>query len=613
MKGKADRGARSKGGVRACILAALVAARYLALGASVPLGAAAAGGGSLPPYSPPVAHASGGSVLILSSSVNGGSSSAEAQAAQADGLPSSISLPTTTPDTISTSYDATDSASAINLKQGSSTLLGFSYADAPSGSLLSETDTPGSSGTSPTYTYDAQGRITAMQPASGTASTYTQDASGSLTTLPLPAGQGSQPTAAYDQAGEMTSSTLSGSTSYYTYDGDGNRTKAGSTQGGSDIASATWNGAGEATYYKNATATMTSAAYNGDGLRASETASGVTQSFVWNVASGSPLPLTDSNYAFIDRPDGTPVEQVALSGGAISYLMADRLGSIRGIVSASGAIAGSGSAVTSYDAWGRPQAPGGLSGYTPLGYAGGYTDPTGLVYLVNRYYDPSSGQFISPDPMVRLTGQPYSYAANDPPSLVDPSGLLEDIPGEEGNGPVMTGGPDDGGGGESDSAAGDEHAVRDMERRAEKASTNWRSFKQRVLRYFDVGGRMVGRLHGVDGVSTEKWGQIECTPNLEQREQISKIAREGRVEIGGIDEHMNSGPNRERWENLFRKAGIRSLAEFKRLLGTPDRVEIYTRRNEANGMERLTIQFVRGRARLLVNAGGRVFSGLDRK
>ncbi len=45
------------------------------------------------------------------------------------------------------------------------------------------------------------------------------------------------------------------------------------------------------------------------------------------------------------------------------------------------------------------------------------------MYLVNRYYDPSSGQFISPDPMVRLTGQPYSYAANDPPSLVDPSGL----------------------------------------------------------------------------------------------------------------------------------------------------------------------------------------------
>jgi len=97
-------------------------------------------------------------------------------------------------------------------------------------------------------------------------------------------------------------------------------------------------------------------------LRTSETTSGVTENFVWGAGLASPLPLTDSNYAFIDGPDGRPIEQVALAAGAISYLMADRLGSIRGIVSASGAIAGSGSAVTSYGAWGRPQAPGASAG-----------------------------------------------------------------------------------------------------------------------------------------------------------------------------------------------------------------------------------------------------------
>jgi RHS repeat-associated protein len=35
----------------------------------------------------------------------------------------------------------------------------------------------------------------------------------------------------------------------------------------------------------------------------------------------------------------------------------------------------------------------------PLGYAGQYTDPnTGLVYLTARWYDPTTGQFMSVDP-----------------------------------------------------------------------------------------------------------------------------------------------------------------------------------------------------------------------
>ncbi|MHB8262526.1 MAG: RHS repeat-associated core domain-containing protein, partial [Acidimicrobiales bacterium] len=67
---------------------------------------------------------------------------------------------------------------------------------------------------------------------------------------------------------------------------------------------------------------------------------------------------------------------------------------------------------------------GGLSNITPFGYAGGYTDPTGLIYLINRYYDPSTGQFISVDPLVSLTGQPYQYVGGDPVNQVDPLGLF---------------------------------------------------------------------------------------------------------------------------------------------------------------------------------------------
>ena len=44
-------------------------------------------------------------------------------------------------------------------------------------------------------------------------------------------------------------------------------------------------------------------------------------------------------------------------------------------------------------------------------------------YLNNRYYDPTLGNFISVDPLVGQTGTPYLYAAGNPSTLADPSGL----------------------------------------------------------------------------------------------------------------------------------------------------------------------------------------------
>ena len=53
----------------------------------------------------------------------------------------------------------------------------------------------------------------------------------------------------------------------------------------------------------------------------------------------------------------------------------------------------------------------------------GYTDATGLLYLINRYYDPVTGQFISVDPWVEMTGQPYQFVNADPVNFSDPNGL----------------------------------------------------------------------------------------------------------------------------------------------------------------------------------------------
>jgi hypothetical protein len=42
---------------------------------------------------------------------------------------------------------------------------------------------------------------------------------------------------------------------------------------------------------------------------------------------------------------------------------------------------------------------------------------------INRYYDETTGSFVSVDPDVGITGQAYAYAGDDPVDNVDPTGL----------------------------------------------------------------------------------------------------------------------------------------------------------------------------------------------
>jgi len=79
-----------------------------------------------------------------------------------------------------------------------------------------------------------------------------------------------------------------------------------------------------------------------------------------------------------------------------------------------------------YDPFGNPL---GSSGNNPsqYGYAGEWTDTSGLIYLRARYYSPEQGRFITRDPFPRYLNQPstlnpYIYGLNDPATLTDPSG-----------------------------------------------------------------------------------------------------------------------------------------------------------------------------------------------
>jgi RHS repeat-associated protein len=58
-------------------------------------------------------------------------------------------------------------------------------------------------------------------------------------------------------------------------------------------------------------------------------------------------------------------------------------------------------------------------------WAGQYQDPTtGLYYMRARWYDPSTGEFLSVDPAFNATLDAYGYADEDPLDGTDPSGLM---------------------------------------------------------------------------------------------------------------------------------------------------------------------------------------------
>lgn len=63
---------------------------------------------------------------------------------------------------------------------------------------------------------------------------------------------------------------------------------------------------------------------------------------------------------------------------------------------------------------------------TAKGFVGGDLDPTGLIHIGAREYDPATGRFLSVDPVIDFTDpqqmNAYSYAQNTPVTMMDPDG-----------------------------------------------------------------------------------------------------------------------------------------------------------------------------------------------
>jgi len=302
--------------------------------------------------------------------------------------------------TLAVGVDAAERISTITDSQNASQILSFSYSRDNVGQLT------GDGGN--TYSYDSINRLTG-----GTMATYQYDAADRLTQM-TPSG-GNVNTLGYDNADQLATATTAAGGSQvsqvtYAFDANGNRLSQTNQIGQQTVL--VWDQANHLMGYGTSTYV-----YDGGGLRASKTVAGNTEAYVWDAAEGLPLVIQDGSTYYITGPGGLPLEQI--NGPTVSYYHEDQQGSVRGVTDASGNLVHS----YTYDPYGNViGATGTLN--NPFMYGGQYQDlDTGLYYLRARYYDPTTACFLSRDPAVATTREPYAYVSDSPLNSVDPSGL----------------------------------------------------------------------------------------------------------------------------------------------------------------------------------------------
>ena len=316
-------------------------------------------------------------------------------------------------------FDTADRLMSISDTKGATTLFSATYTRDSANQLTADSSAP-SSTSAYKYTtlnqvcYSGSSSLSACTAPPAGAAAYAYDAADNLTRV----GSTQQ---AFNNADELCwTAATSGScvspptgATIYSYDSRGNRTRVAPTSGGA--TSLTYDQANRLTGY----GANASYAYNGDGLRMSKTVSGTTSQFLWDVASAVPLLLKDGSTTYVYGPGSLPLEQI--NGSTVLWLHHDQLGSTRLVTDSSGAS----QATYSFDAYGSLTASTGTI-TNALQFGGQYRDgESSLYYRRARYYDSTTGQFLSSDPAVATTRQPYAYVNDNPLDNADPTGLYD--------------------------------------------------------------------------------------------------------------------------------------------------------------------------------------------
>lgn len=323
---------------------------------------------------------------------------------------------------LSYGFDSAGRTTSISATQGAAQVAAWSYTLNKVGNPTKVSDSTLGAASPVTYTYDEANRVTKATYNDGTGQSYGYDAAGNRTSLTAFTSSSSTTTSAtYDAAGRLATN----GTATYSYDNDGNRT--GVTDGSTTTAY-TYDQADRLTTQDacaSSSCTLSTYSYNGDGML---TTRGVTSgspttttSYVWDPLSQTLL--SDGANEYVTGGSGNLLVQTPLGagGGAALYSVDDLLGSTRVLTNGSAQAQGT----AAYDPFGGSKATSGTAS-SSLGFAGQLTVDT-LQYLRARYYDPSTGQFLSRDGAGGGAGNPlslnrYAYGLNDPLALSDPSG-----------------------------------------------------------------------------------------------------------------------------------------------------------------------------------------------
>lgn len=160
--------------------------------------------------------------------------------------------------------------------------------------------------------------------------------------------------------------------------------------------------------------------YDGDGKRATKTVGSATARYLYDVNRAQPALLYDGSGWYIYGVGPTPIARVA-ADNSYRYYHPDAMGSTRVFTDQNGAT----QAAFIYNPFGGIRNSAGIGSETDVAYIGeGYDSQTGLYNLHARQYDPGLGRFTSPDPLGNAGGpNPYAYAANNPTTYTDHSGL----------------------------------------------------------------------------------------------------------------------------------------------------------------------------------------------
>lgn len=326
--------------------------------------------------------------------------------------------------TLNAAYDSSGNLTSLTGKDKNGSVLtsfAYTYNNGTHDTQLRQTLTEADAVANNTYgfVYDGQNRLTQanITAGSGTSYRYTYDANGNLTSRV--AGSATT-TLAYNAANELCwvysgvssntcTSTPAGATTY-SFDANGNET------GNSSGASFTYNAKNQTSAITFGGTTLSPLTYSGTD-QSNRVAAGAS-TFANGPGGGVQISSTGGASTYFERDSSGTLIGERIAGNHYYYLT-DALNSVVAVISGDGLTV---SDRYGYDPYGNRTSSSGTV-VNPWGYAGGFTDSTGLLKFGARYYDPSTARWTQSDPLNQ--GRPlstYRYAVDDPVNGTDPNG-----------------------------------------------------------------------------------------------------------------------------------------------------------------------------------------------